>query len=173
MHSMWKATRPLLALAAFFFAMTGALNAQTSGKIEGRVFDAATNQPLAGAQVVVVGTGLGNLTNRDGYYFINNVPAGVRDIRAQYIGYQTVTVTATRVLAGQTARVDFRLPTQAVELEAITVQGEANPLVPRADRPSAAAGLARRRWMWTACWSATSTAVARRCWISAPTRSKR
>ncbi len=131
MHSMWKATRPLLALAAFFFAMTGALNAQTSGKIEGRVFDAATNQPLAGAQVVVVGTGLGNLTNRDGYYFINNVPAGVRDIRAQYIGYQTVTVTATRVLAGQTTRVDFRLPTQAVELEAITVQGEANPLVPR------------------------------------------
>jgi hypothetical protein len=120
-----------MALAAMLFTLAGALSAQTQGKIEGRVFDAATNQPLAGAQVVVVGTGYGNITNSDGYYFINNVPAGVHDIRAQYIGYQTATVTQQRVLSGQTTRVDFQLPTQAVELEAITVQGDISPLAPR------------------------------------------
>ena len=116
---------------ALMCACAASAAAQTQGKIEGRVFDAATNQPLAGAQVVVVGTGYGNITNADGYYFINNVPAGVHDIRAQYIGYQTATVTQQRVLSGQTTRVDFRLPTQAVELEAITVQGDISPLAPR------------------------------------------
>jgi hypothetical protein len=72
-----------MVLAAMLFTLAGALSAQQGGKIEGRVFDAGTNQPLAGAQVVVVGTGYGNITNADGYYFINNVPAGVLDIRAQ------------------------------------------------------------------------------------------
>lgn len=131
MHFSWKASRPIRVLAALLFILTGVAKAQTTGKIEGRVFDAATNQPLSGAQVVVVGTGLGNITNRDGYYFINNVPAGVHDIRAQYIGYEVVTVTGQRVLSGQTARVDFRMPAEAVQIEAITVQGEGNPLVPR------------------------------------------
>ena len=131
MYSKSRAARPFLVLAAMLFTLAGALSAQQGGKIEGRVFDAGTNQPLAGAQVVVVGTGYGNITNADGYYFINNVPAGVHDIRAQYIGYQISTVLEQRVLSGQTTRVDFRLPTQAVELEAITVQGDISPLAPR------------------------------------------
>jgi hypothetical protein len=131
MYSKSKVARPFVVLAAMLFTLAGALSAQQGGKIEGRVFDAGTNQPLAGAQVVVVGTRYGNITNADGYYFINNVPAGVHDIRAQYIGYQVATVTQQRVLSGQTTRVDFRLPQQAVELEAITVQGDISPLAPR------------------------------------------
>lgn len=119
----------LVTLLLALFAMPAA--AQTAGKIEGRVTDQATGQPLAGAQVVVVGTTLGNLTNQDGYYFINNVPAGLHDIQSQYIGYQSVTVQDQRILQGQTMTVNFQLPTQAVALEAITVRGESNVLVPR------------------------------------------
>ncbi len=104
---------------------------QTTGKIQGRFVDSQTGQPLAGAQVIIVGTALGNVTNDEGYYFINNVPAGEWDIRGQYIGYQTVTVRNQRVLAGQTMTVDFSMTTEAIALEPITVQGEPNPLVPR------------------------------------------
>ena len=104
---------------------------QATGKIEGRVVDAETGQPIAGAQVIVVGTRLGNVTNEDGYYFINNVPAEVYDLRAQFLGYQTVTVVSQRVLAGQTIRVDFQLTTTALALEPIEVLGESRPLVPR------------------------------------------
>lgn len=105
--------------------------AQTTGKVQGRVIDAQTGQPLAGAQIVVVGTRLGNITNEDGFYFINNVPAGLHDIQAQYIGYQTTTVRDQRVLAGQTMTVDFSLTPEAIALEPITVEGERSPLVPR------------------------------------------
>ena len=67
----------MLALAA---VATGrgavALLAQGStGKIEGRVRDQA-GAPIANAQVFIVGTAFNSLTNPQGYYFINNVPAG-------------------------------------------------------------------------------------------------
>jgi len=104
---------------------------QTTGRIQGRVVDAQTGQPLVGASVIVVGTNYGNITNEEGYYFINNVPAGVHNIQAQFLGYRTVVVEGQRVLAGQTADVNFELTAEALALEAITVQGERNPLVPR------------------------------------------
>ncbi|MBI4545473.1 MAG: TonB-dependent receptor [Gemmatimonadetes bacterium] len=133
MHVSIRGIAPRGFLVALLVALLAAPAAgqQVTGKVEGRVTDAQTGQPLAGAQVIVVGTRLGNITNQDGYYFINNVPAEVFDLQAQFIGYQSVTVTGQRVLAGQTVTVDFQLPTTAVALEPITVVGERNPLVPR------------------------------------------
>ncbi len=118
-------------LVAVLMLFAGSAAAQTTGKIEGQVTDAQTGQPLVGAQVSVLGTNLGNLTNEDGYYFINNVPAGLQSVQAQYIGYRSFVVEEQRVLANQTMTVNFPLSTEAVALEAITVRGEANPLVPR------------------------------------------
>lgn len=132
MHvAAWGTRRSALlgALLLLFGAVPAV--AQSTGKIQGRVTDAQTGQPIVGAQVVVVGTTLGNITNEDGFYFINNVPAGVHDIQAQYIGYQTVTVREQRVLAGQTMTVDFQLSQTAVAIQAIEVVGERQPLVPR------------------------------------------
>ena len=60
----------------------GPLLAQGStGKIEGRVRDQA-GAPIANAQVFVVGTAFNALTNPQGYYFINNVPASSVAVRA-------------------------------------------------------------------------------------------
>lgn len=104
---------------------------ETAGKIQGRVTDAATGAPIAGAQVTVDATTLGNLTNDQGFYFVNQVPAGLQSIRAQFIGYRPLVIEGERILAGQTTTLNFELEATAVELEAITVEGERNPLVPR------------------------------------------
>jgi outer membrane receptor protein involved in Fe transport len=119
-----------LLLAALLCA-PAMLTAQETGKVQGRITDAASGVPVAGAQVVVVGTRLGNITNAEGFYFINNVPAGVQDIQAQYIGYQTVTVRQQRILAGQTLTQNFQMAQSAVEIAALEVLGETRPLVPR------------------------------------------
>ncbi|MFQ5747663.1 MAG: TonB-dependent receptor domain-containing protein [Gemmatimonadota bacterium] len=116
-------------LAAF---VVGPLHAQqTNGKVQGRVTDAATGAPIVGAQVSVEGSTLGNLTNDQGFYFINEVPAGLVSVQAQFIGYRSVVIENERILAGQTTTLNFSLEQTAVELEAITVEGERNPLVPR------------------------------------------
>lgn len=132
MYASGRDTAPrglLIALLLALFAAPAA--AQSTGKIEGRVTDAQTGQPLVSVRVVVVGTSLGNITNQDGYYFINNVPAGLHDVRAEFIGYQAVTIREQRVLAGQTITLNFELQPSAVAVAPIEVVGERQPLVPR------------------------------------------
>ena len=110
---------------------TSALAQGSAGKIQGRVVDAQSGEPIAAAQVEVVGTNRGNITNDEGYYFINDVPPGLMDIRAEGLGYGAVVVNDQRVLAGQTLTQNFSLQPTAVEIAEIVVQGERNPLVPR------------------------------------------
>jgi TonB-linked SusC/RagA family outer membrane protein len=117
---------PLLAVAAFAATATGVASQQT-GTVTGRIIDAATQQPLPGAQIVVVGTTLGTLTNQEGRFLIPNVPSGARQIRAVLLGYGQV-VESVNVPAGGTAVVDFELATSAIELEGLivsSVTGEA------------------------------------------------
>jgi outer membrane receptor for ferrienterochelin and colicin len=109
----------------------GSLLAQAStGKIEGRVRDQA-GAPIANAQVFVVGTAFNALTNPQGYYFINNVPAGPVAVRSNFIGYKSTQVEGVKVLAGQTITVDVQLEQTAVQIQEITVVTETQPLVPR------------------------------------------
>jgi hypothetical protein len=109
----------------------GSLLAQGStGKIEGRVRDQA-GAPIANAQVFIVGTAFNALTNPQGYYFINNVPAGTSSVRAAFIGYKSTQVDGVKVLAGQTITVDIQLEQTAVQIQEITVVTQTQPLVPR------------------------------------------
>jgi len=109
----------------------GAAFAQVTGKTIGTVTDGDTGQPLVGAQIVVEGTNLGNVSNEDGYYFINNIPVGVQSLTAQYLGYQTTT-NEQRILAGQTMTVDFRLSSEIIQADqAIVAVIEREPLVAR------------------------------------------
>jgi hypothetical protein len=120
-----------LALAVVLLAFgAGGLWAQgTTGKIEGTVTD-PNGQPVVGAQVIIVGTAAGATTSSAGYYFINNVPAGVYTLRAQMIGFSPNEVRNARVLADQTLTVNFSL-SGATVLGAISVTVQQNPIVPR------------------------------------------
>jgi TonB-linked SusC/RagA family outer membrane protein len=98
--------------------------AQSTGTVTGRVVDAATQQPLVGAQVLIEGTGLGGLANDDGTYLILNVPAGSHVVQAQMIGYSSQSARVT-VEAGQTATVNLTLSQSAIGLDQIVVTGTA------------------------------------------------
>ncbi len=117
-----------IALALLFGASEGV--AQVTGKVIGNVTDRDTGQPLVGAQVVIEGTNLGNISNEDGYYFINNVPVGVQRVTSQYLGYQT-TSQDERILAGQTSTIDFALASEVIQAEGIVATIEREPLVAR------------------------------------------
>jgi len=119
-----------LAAVALGFGAGSLLAQGSTGKIEGRVRDQA-GAPIANAQVFLVGTAFSALTNPQGYYFINNVPAGTVSVRAAFIGYKSTQVEGVRVLAGQTITVDIQLEQTAVQIQEITVVTQTQPLVPR------------------------------------------
>ncbi len=125
-----RVARGVALAAVVLVGGAGTLLAQATGKIEGRVRDQA-GAPIANAQVFVVGTAFNALTNPQGYYFINNVPASTISVRAAFIGYKSTQVDGVKVLAGQTGTVDIQLEQTPVEIVEITVVSQTQPLVPR------------------------------------------
>ena len=118
----------LVAALALFTAPLAAQ--QTTGKIEGTVTDPA-GVPIANAQVLIVGTSFGSVTNDKGYYFFNNVPVGTYTVRAQFIGYAPAEVRGVRVLGGQTLTAAIKMESSAVQVTGVTITAAANPIVPR------------------------------------------
>jgi outer membrane receptor protein involved in Fe transport len=100
-----------------------------SGRVTGLVLDQTTKEPLAGVQVFIEGTSLGQLTGPNGRFFIMNIPAGTYTVVASMIGYAVVRRENVLVAVDQARTVDFELPTQAVALQEVIVEAERVPLV--------------------------------------------
>jgi outer membrane receptor protein involved in Fe transport len=100
---------------------TGLSFAGTTGKISGKVMDAATGEPLIGANVLVIGTTLGAATDFDGNYFIINIPPGRYEVKASLVGYNSITSQNIKVSVDQTTKVNFDLGEEAVEMEDVVV----------------------------------------------------
>ena len=130
-RSFSLAASALIVAISMLLCFTSAFAQINTAKIEGTVRDMDTGAPLQGAQVIVEGTQLGNVTNADGYYFILNVPPGRRSITFTYTGYQKTTVANQLILAGQTETIDGNLSSTIVELAGITIEGESEVLMPR------------------------------------------
>ena len=108
-RSRWAIPRLARVAAAWVAAVVlgaNVLMAQgTTGKIEGTVRD-QSGAPVNGAQVFIQGTAFAAVSNERGYYFINNVPAGVLVARAQYIGFRPAVETILKVSEGRPNVID-------------------------------------------------------------------
>jgi len=98
--------------------------AQATGAIEGTVTVAETNAPLSDATVSLIGTSRGARTDAAGKFRIPGLTAGSYQVRAQRIGYTSLTKAVT-VTAGQTTTAEFVLREAVLSLEALVVTGTA------------------------------------------------
>ena len=98
--------------------------AATTGKIRGTIKDASTNDPLAGAVVVVEDLDVGGTTDEEGDYFFINIPPGEHTVSVFIIGYEKITKTRVAVSVDRTVTVDFDLKTSAIEMAEVTVEAE-------------------------------------------------
>jgi TonB-dependent SusC/RagA subfamily outer membrane receptor len=98
--------------------------AQGTGRIAGTVLGEGA-RPVAGAQVIVVGTRVGAVTDDNGRYNIGGAPVGAQTVRVQRIGFTPRTQPVT-VAAGQVATLDFQLAAAATQLTAVAVVGYTN-----------------------------------------------
>ncbi len=110
---------PLAMLGALGVA-TPALHAQETGTVRGRVTDAATQRPIADAQITLAGTLRRVVTDAVGEYTLSGVPAGTATLQASKIGYAPASAQVA-VTAGGTATADIALATAALALEEIVV----------------------------------------------------
>ena len=110
------------ALFAIMMVLSAPASAQT-GTIEGRVTQ-RSGEPLAGAQVALVGTNIGARTDDDGRFVLLNVPAGRTQIRVLLIGFTMGTIDLA-VIAGSVTTANVELNTSVLRLDEIVVTGTA------------------------------------------------
>ena len=112
-------TRASRAVAIFGLGLvlpSSALLAQ--GTVSGRVTEVAGGAGLASAQVTIVGTTIGAVTNAEGRFTLRGVPSGTVTVRAARIGYAEAKKSIT-ITAATPATVDLALDKVAVNLTPI------------------------------------------------------
>ena len=105
---MKRLLRRILVGGATMLMPAVAAHAQGSGTIAGRVTDRATQQPIADAQILIVGTTRGARTSDAGQYRLTGVPAGTIRVRVLRLGYEADTRSLT-IIGNETVTADFAL----------------------------------------------------------------
>jgi outer membrane receptor protein involved in Fe transport len=115
----------LLALIAMLISAAGSLNAQTTGKIAGKVTDKKSGDGLPGTNIVIEGTARGAVSDLNGDFYIINVSPGTYTLRVTLIGYEPVRVEGLRVSVNRTSDLAVKMAQTAVELgEEVVVTAE-------------------------------------------------
>jgi outer membrane receptor for ferrienterochelin and colicin len=102
--------------------------AQNTGKITGKVTDSKSGEPVPGVNVVIQGTYLGGATDTKGEFIIVNVPPGVYNVGASFIGYSNTLTTNVKISAGYTTKLDVQISQSVISTNEIVVVANA-PMV--------------------------------------------
>ena len=98
--------------------------AQGTNTVKGILEDVETKEPIAGANVLVLGTSLKAVTDDHGRYSIYNLRDGTYDIKASHIAYAAEVKRDISLEAGKTEIVDFQLARSVIEIPEIIVRTE-------------------------------------------------
>jgi hypothetical protein len=112
----------LIYILLMFFANT--IFAQT-GTIKGTITDKETKEPLTGASILIEGSTKGTVTDFDGNFTLEKVPAGAIKLRVSFISYEDV-VKDIKLADGQTSTIDFALATTSIGLNEVSITGKKN-----------------------------------------------
>jgi hypothetical protein len=102
----------------FLFAQE---NKPNTGTIKGGVLDKDTQQPLIGANVMLMNQSHGAATNKNGKFIIDNVQVGSHVLQFRFIGYEPVSVTDIIVRSDRITFVDCELTPTVIEGEEVLV----------------------------------------------------
>src|SRR5690606_13708948 len=120
----------LSAAAVLVFFAASPSRAQGVGTITGTVVDQVTGRPIAGAQVHIPGTQIGQITNDAGRFLLLNVPVGTVRVRVQFLGYAAVEREVT-VRAGEVATLDLAMTQEVIAMDEVVVTALG---IPRTER---------------------------------------
>ena len=108
------------ALVAAMLGVSGSFG-QSKSRITGTVTDTQTGEPLIGANVQILTTNLGAVTDARGKYFIVGVPVGTYRLQGSMMGYTKKVVSGIVVSADRLAEVNLALSPGEISLDAVEV----------------------------------------------------
>ena len=124
-----RARSPVFACAAWATIAWAAITSPAAGQVvRGRVLEEGSGTPLAGSMIVLTdaaGNPAGRILTDDlGRFTLRAPQAGAYILRADRIGYASVTSPPLELVSGAAVFHDMVVPVQAIALANITVEGE-------------------------------------------------
>ena len=110
----------LLVLSLFSFSTI----TYSQGIIRGKITNPVNNEPVAFANVLILNTEFGAISDKNGLYEINNVPPGLYNVRASFVGFKTKTQFEIQVTLSRPVQLDFDLSEDASDLSEVVVSSE-------------------------------------------------
>lgn len=119
-HSLLMA----FSLLAALFSSLNSVGQITTQTVRGKITDAASKAPIAGATVIVVGSSPlnGTTTDVEGIFRLPKVNVGRTSIKINYLGYEDIFAKDIIVNAGKEVILDFSMTESLTNLNEVTVK---------------------------------------------------
>ncbi|MBP7461026.1 MAG: TonB-dependent receptor [Candidatus Delongbacteria bacterium] len=117
-------SRKLGLITLLWLGLVSLLWAGVTGKIKGRIVDAATGEGLPSVNVVLEGTMWGAATDVHGDYTIINIPPGKYTIVARMLGYKNSIIRDIPVTQDLTTTRDIKMEESSIQGEEVTIIAE-------------------------------------------------
>lgn len=118
-------SKKIIAIVLFLVGSAIQLLAQDLGSVSGVIKDSETKELLLGANVVLVGTYSGAISNEDGIFTISKVKPGDYSVKISYTGYAEQLFTGIRIEGGKLKNLGtVQLVPLTKSLGTVTVVGE-------------------------------------------------
>ncbi len=98
------------------------LFAQNNGILEGRIYNANNNEPLAFATIAIFGTTIGSTSDLDGRFLLTGLKPGFVELRASSVGFETYISEAIQVTNARKAFIEIPLQEANLKLEEVTIK---------------------------------------------------
>jgi len=111
----------------FFFLLlfsfkVGYSQEESRGIIEGRIFNASTNEPVPFASIVIWGTNIGSVSDLDGRFLFTGIKPGYVELRASSVGYKQYASEPILVTNANKVYIDIPLEETIIAIDEITVK---------------------------------------------------
>ncbi|RLG68554.1 MAG: hypothetical protein DRO11_08910, partial [Methanobacteriota archaeon] len=117
--------RILGAFVLILLLLIASVLGQEVGRITGTVVSATDGKPLAYANVLILGTGMGTFVKENGRFAIEGVPPGTYTVKVMMMGYAAQTKENVVVRPNETTELRFELKeTVVMEVPVVEVKGE-------------------------------------------------
>ena len=111
----------ILIIGSAFLFHAALFAATPLGRLTGSVTDAAADEPLPGANIMIKGTVLGAASDADGSFVLNRIPPGQYDILFTMMGYETYIEKKVSISPDETVTLDIKLSEAAIQTEELVV----------------------------------------------------
>lgn len=96
--------------------------AQNSGRIEGKVIDANSNEPLPFVNIILKGTVIGTTSDLDGKFIITGLAPGFVTLQASFVGYEMGFSPEIQVTNANISFVEIKLSAKDTQIKEVVVK---------------------------------------------------